>query len=194
MPLRDGGTSSKGGVGAPHAPRGRGHSRPAEPAASVAYGVDILDFALGERAPHTAAIQVTGEGAAGDQGSDAWYWLRKDPASNQSTAGSGQPQRTLSVGALRSADDVGTFAAARLQRAAEAATRGWLLISGAPKIEPGDNVEVSGLPQSSFDGTYRVADVVHELDVRRGYRSRVRVVKAGAGAGGGLLDLAGGLL
>ena len=166
----------------------------AEPTASVTYGVDILDFALGERAPHTAAVQVTGEGAAGDQGSDAWYWLRKDPASNQSTAGSGTPQRTYSMGVLRSADDVETFAAARLQRAAEAATRGWLLISGAPQVEPGDNVKVSGMAQSSLDGTYRVLEIVHEFDARRGYRSRLRVVKAGAGAGGGLLDLVGGLL
>jgi hypothetical protein len=166
----------------------------AEPTASVSYGVDILDFALGERAPHTAAVQVTGEGAAGDQGSDAWYWLRKDPASNQSTAGSGTPQRSYSVAALRSPDDVETFAAARLQRAAEAATRGWLLISGAPQVEPGDNVKVSGMVQSSLDGLYRVLEIVHELDARKGYRSRLRVVKAGAGAGGGLLDLVGGLL
>jgi phage protein D len=166
----------------------------AEPAARIAYGVDILDFALGERAPHTAAVQVTGEGAAGDQGSDAWYWLRKDPASNQSTAGSGTPLRTVSVGALRSAEAVETLAAAKLRRAAEAATRGWFLIAGAPQIEPGDNVEVSGLPQSSLDGDYRVTEIVHEFDAHRGYRSRVRVVKAGAGAGGGLADLAGGLL
>jgi len=166
----------------------------AEPTASVAYGVDILDFALGGRAPHTAAVQVTGEGAAGDQGSDAWYWLRKDPASNQSTAGSGTPLRTFSAGALRSAESVETFAAAKLQRASEAATRGWLVISGAPQVEPGDNVAVSGLPQSSLDGTYRVTDIVHELDVRRGYRSRLHVVKAGAGAAGGLADLVGGLL
>jgi phage protein D len=166
----------------------------AEPAARIAYGVDILDFALGERAPHTAAVQVTGEGAAGDQGSDAWYWLRKDPASNQSTAGSGTPLRTVSVGALRSAEAVETLAAAKLRRAAEAATRGWFLIAGAPQIEPGDNVEVSGLPQSSLDGEYRVTEIVHEFDARRGYRSRARVVKAGAGAGGGLADLVGGLL
>jgi hypothetical protein len=166
----------------------------AEPAARMAYGVDILDFALGERAPHTAAVQVTGEGAAGDQGSDAWYWLRKDPASNQSTAGSGTPLRTVSVGAVRSAEAVETLAAAKLRRAAEAATRGWFLIAGAPQIEPGDNVELSGLPQSTLDGEYRVTEIVHEFDAQRGYRSRVRAVKAGAGAGGGLADLVGGLL
>jgi phage protein D len=166
----------------------------AEPAARIAYGVDILDFALGERAPHTAAVQVTGEGAAGDQGSDAWYWLRKDPASNQSTAGSGTPLRTVSVGALRSAEAVEKLAASKLRRASEASTRGWLLISGAPQVEPGDNVEVSGLPQSSLNGEYRVTEIVHELDVRGGYRSRVRVAKAGAGASGGLADLVGGLL
>jgi phage protein D len=165
----------------------------AEPSARIAYGVDLLDFALGERAPHTAAVQITGEGAAGDQGSDAWYWLRKDPAPNQSTAGSGAPLRTVSVGALRSAEAAEKLAAAKLQRAAEAATRGWLLISGAPQIEPGDNVEVTGLRQPSLDGAYRVDDVVHEFDARRGYRSRLRVVKAGA-AGGGPADLLGGLL
>src|SRR5262249_41196534 len=95
-----------------------------EPAARLAYGVDVLDFQLGERAAQAAAVQVTGEGAAGDQGSDAWYWLRKDPASNQSTAGSGAPQRTASVGALRSADTAATLASAKLRRVNEAATRG----------------------------------------------------------------------
>jgi phage protein D len=167
----------------------------AEPTARVAYGVDVLDFALGERALHTAAVQITGEGAAGDQGSDAWYWLRKDPASNQSTAGSGTPLRTASVGALRSAEAVEGLAKAKLQRSTEAATRGWLVISGAPQVEPGDNVELSGLPQSSLNGSYRVDEVTHEFDAGRGYRSRLRVVNVGAsGGGGGLADLIGGLL
>ena len=159
----------------------------AEPAASVAYGVDILDFALGERAPHTAAIQVTGEGAAGDQGSDAWYWLRKDPASNQSTAGTGTP-RGMSVAALRSSEAVASHARARLARTSEAATLGWLLIAGAPQLEPGDPVGLSGMPQAANDGTYRVEEIVHEFDGRAGFRSRLRVVRTGAGGtGGGLL-------
>lgn len=166
-----------------------------EPTARIFYGVDVLDFTLGERTPHTAAVQITGEGAAGDQGSDAWYWLRKDPAANQSTAGSGKPLRTVSVGSLRSADAVGTLADAKLQRAGEAATRGSLLIAGAPQIEPGDNVELSGMPQSSRNGSYRVEEIVHEFDVRGGFRSRLRVVNAGAGgSAGGLGDLIGGLL
>jgi len=167
----------------------------AEPVARVAYGVDVLDFTLGEREVHTAAVQMTGEGAAGDQGSDAWCWLRKDPASNQSTAGSGTPLRTVSIATLRSADSVATLARAKLQRAGEAATRGWLLIAGTPHVEPGDNVELSGMPQSTLDATYRVDEIVHEFDARRGYRSRLRVVNAGAGSGaGGLADLIGGLL
>jgi hypothetical protein len=180
-------------IGADGTVKAKDTAADAEPTASLAYGVDILDFALGQREPHTAAVQVTGEGAAGDQGSDAWYWLRKDPASNQSTAGSGTPLRASSMGALRSAADVEAFAAARLRRAGEAATRGWLLIAGAPQIEPGDNVDVSGLPQSSLDGAYRVDDIVHQFDARGGFRSRLQVVKAGAG-GGGLADLLGGLL
>ena len=159
----------------------------AQPTAQVAFGNDLLDFTLGGRAPHTAAVQVTGEGAAGDHGSDAWYWLRKDPASNQSTAGSGTPLRVFSAGTLRSADAVTAFATARLQRAAENATRGWLIIAGAPQVEPGDNVELSGMPQSSLNGTYRVDEIVHEFDARQGFRSRLRVIKADAGSIGGLL-------
>jgi phage protein D len=166
-----------------------------EPTARISYGIDVLDFALGERAPHTAAVQITGEGAAGDQGSDAWYWLRKDPAANQSTAGSGAPLRTVSLGVLRSADAVATLASAKLQRATEATTRGWLLIAGAPQVEPGDNVELSGMPQSSLNGSYRADEVVHEFDVHSGFRSRLRVVNAGAGgAAGGLAGLIGELL
>jgi hypothetical protein len=162
----------------------------AEPVASVAFGVDLLDFSLGERAPFTDAIQVTGEGAAGDQGSDAWCWLRKDPASNQSSAGTGTP-RGASVAALRSSDAVASLARARQTRTSEAATRGWLLIAGAPQIEPGDPVGLSGMPQASSDGTYRVEEIVHELDARAGFRSRLRVVRTGAG--GGLGDVIGGL-
>jgi len=167
----------------------------AEPTARIAYGVDVLDFTLGERTAQTAAVKVTGEGSAGDQGSDAWYWLRKDPSSNQSTAGSGTPLRTVSVGALRSADAVATLARAKLQRSSEAATRGWLLTAGQPQVAPGDNIELSGMPQSSLDGSHRVDEIIHEFDARRGYRSRLRVVNAGAGGGtGGLADLIGGLL
>ena len=161
----------------------------------VAYGVDILDFALGERAPHTAAVQVTGEGAAGDQGSDAWVTgcariqrrINPPQAAGRRAAPTAWARcaaRTTSKHSL----PPGCSVPRRRQRA------GWLLISGAPQVEPGDNVKVSGLPQSSLDGTYRVADIVHEFDARRGFRSRLRVVKAGAGAGGGLLDLVGGLL
>jgi phage protein D len=166
-----------------------------EPAARITYGIDVLDFRLGERAAQVASVQVTGEGAAGDQGSDAWYWLRKDPASNQSTAGSGAPLRTVSIGALRSADAVATLASAKLQRASEVATRGWLVISGTPQIEPGDNVELSGMPQTSLNGSYRVDEIVHEFDARRGFRSRLGVINAGAaGAASGLAGLVGGLL
>lgn len=166
-----------------------------EPTAHLSYGVDVLDFTLGDRAPHTTAVQITAEGAAGDQGSDAWYWLRKDPTANQATAGSGTLLRTASLGALRSADAAAALAQAKLQRAAEAATRGSLLTAGAPQIEPGDNVELAAMPQSSLNGSYRVNEVVHEFDARGGFRSRLQVVKAGAGGGaGGLAGLVGGLL
>src|SRR4051812_14783118 len=166
-----------------------------EPAARIAYGIDVLDFQLGERTRQIASVQVTGEGAAGDQGRDAWYWLRKDPASNQSTAGSGAPLRTTSSGALRSADAAAALAGAKLRRASEAATRGWLVIAGAPQVGPGDNVELSGMPQSSLNGSYRVDEIVHEFDAGRGFRSRLTVVNAGAGSdAGGLAALVGGLL
>jgi hypothetical protein len=51
------------------------------------------------------------------------------------------------------------------------------------------------MPQSSLNGSYRVDEIVHEFDARRGFRSRLRVVNAGAGnAAGGLAGLIGGLL
>ena len=167
----------------------------AQPTARIAFGVDLLDFSLGSRGIHTAAVQVTGEGAAGDQGSDAWYWLRKDPTANQSKAGSGTPERSYSNAVLRSADDVATVARVKLQRAAEAATRGWLLVAGVPQVEPGDNVLLSGMPQASSNGTYRVEEIQHDYAAQLGFRSRLRVVNvSAAGAAGGLTGLLGGLL
>ena len=49
------------------------------------------------------------------------------------------------------------------------------------------------MPQASNDGTYRVEEIVHELDARAGFRSRLRVVRTGAGGGGGLGAAIGGL-
>ena len=99
------------------------------------------------------------------------------------------------AGLLLLAGAVATLARTKLQRSSEAATRGWLLTAGQPQVAPGDNGELSGMPQSSLDGSYRVDEIIHEFDARRGYRSRLRVVNAGAGGGtGGLADLIGGLL
>ena len=157
-----------------------------EAKARIAFAVDLLDFALGERTPNIGAVQLTGEGAAGDQGSDAWYWLRKDPAANQSTAGSGTPLRERSVAALRSSDAVAKFASAAQHSAADTATRGWLSIAGAPQVEPGDLVELSGMPQAALNGKYRADEIVHEFDARQGFRSRLRVVRARIASGGAL--------
>ena len=164
--------------------------RPASPTASTS---SISPLANGLRTQRRC--RSTGEGAAGDQGSDAWYWLRKDPASNQSTAGSGTPLRTFSVGALRQ------HGRRRNIRRRQAAARGG---SGDPRMAP-DLRRAAGRARRQREGvrpaairrsTARIASPTSStrFDARRGYRSRLRVVKAGAGAGGGLLDLLGGLL
>lgn len=176
-------------VGADNSLKVKDLAQQGDPVASFAFGVDILAYELAERSAVLPGVQITGEGAAGDQGSDAWSWLRKDPVSMQAHVGEGEAKtaRLFAQPALRSSEGVKSSAQSRLQRSVEYRFRGVVDVVGTPGIEPGDIVKLSGIPASARNGSYRVISLVHELALSKGFVTRLEVVQLD-GAGGSLSD------
>ncbi|MCC6166170.1 MAG: hypothetical protein IT329_02985 [Caldilineaceae bacterium] len=157
------------------------------------YAQDLLAVHLVEGAP-LAGVMLTGEGAAGSQGSDAWPWLIKDAAAVQKSAGEEAGARPLVDAALRSGDALETAAAAYL--AEQGGSAGRLIVPGTPDVTVGTAVEIAGAPQDALNGLHLVTRLRHRYDKGRGFVTELALRRAGESAGGlgGLAALAGGLL
>src|ERR1035438_9703563 len=94
------------------------------PVATFTYGKDILALEVVSADPAYGTVSAVGEGAAGTQGNDAWAWILKDASAVTSQAGSGDPQRLLVDGSLRTADAAQKAAAGGAAACARAATGG----------------------------------------------------------------------
>lgn len=158
------------------------------------YGVDIIQFLIGERSSTAAAIDAVGEGAAGEAGSNGAFWLRKNPAAMRATQGSGDATRFYRDARLRSAAAVSARASALASAHRGVGTRSELLVSGAPEIAPGALITLSDMPDSASNGEYFVRRVTHRFDPMDGFSSRLVVERRGAAGGGDLLSALGGLL
>jgi phage protein D len=156
------------------------------PVATFAYGQDILDVAAGPRTPAAGAITVLGDGAAGGQGSEAWSWLVKDPASVKGTAGGGSPERLLSAPWLRSQGAAQGAADGAAAAAAAGAVAGRVLVVGSSAVAVGTQIAISGAPQDALDGSYVVHGVRHRFAPGSGFTTLVRFGGAGGGGIGGL--------
>ncbi|MEO1070408.1 MAG: hypothetical protein AAFW95_15060, partial [Cyanobacteria bacterium J06638_6] len=104
------------------------------------YGTDVLKLEMTEAPLALDGVQVSGEGAAGSQGQDAWNWLVADATGVQAQAGDGKAQRWVSDGALRSQEAVRTAATARASAAASMQLTGELWVPGAPQVVVGSQI------------------------------------------------------
>lgn len=152
-----------------------------------AYGAGLLSAAL-EHAPSAReAVEVWGEGAASSKGSDKAHWLPDDlggvtgqasVTDARSFTAAGPRTAFVQEGALRTgsaASDAATGRAAALTRS----LRGVLEVSGTATVVPTDLVTISALPGGHplsailGRGTLRVRRVRHQLDVTRGFTTRL---------------------
>jgi phage protein D len=163
-------------------------------AQSFTFAQDVLALDAAEQQPAAGAITVVGEGAAGSQGDAAWSWLVKDPSGVTGTAGSGDPARLVRDHSLRTLDAASGAAEAASATAAARATTARLLVPGAAKAAVGATVAVTGTPGGTLDGTFVVRGVRHRYAKREGFTSLLLLSRTGAGTGGGLASLAGGVL
>jgi len=160
------------------------------PLQTFTYGQDLLAIQSVEGVP-LDGVTLTGEGAAGSQGADAWAWLLKDVAAMQKGAGTATGALPLTDAGLRTGDALETALTAYL--AEHGGSAGLLSTPGAPGVTVGAAIEIADAPQAAVNGLHVVTRLRHLYDKQRGFVSRFTLRRAGAG-GGGLADLAGGLL
>ena len=158
------------------------------------YGTDVLKLEITDAAPALDGVQVSGEGAAGSQGQDAWNWLVADATGVQAQAGSGEAQRWVSDGSLRSQDAVRTAATARASAAASRQLTGELWVPGAPQVAVGSQIVIAAAPVNFLNGSYQVERVCHRLSKARGFVTRLSLLKTASVPLGALAALPGGLL
>lgn len=180
-------------------PDGKLNFKPVEagqPVQTFTYGEDVLALELTSAVPAAGGVTVIGEGAAGSNGADAWSWLLKDASPATAQAGDGAPPILRADASLRSADAARSAAEAVVAAVRGATLSGWLLTAGAPAVAAGSTIEIAGAPQQALNGVCLVDRVVHRFAKSGGFTTRIffRQAGAGSGAGGGLLDLARGLL
>jgi phage protein D len=159
------------------------------------FGIDILEFQLAQRAQAIASLEAAGEGAAGESGSNAAFWLRKDPAAMRVSTGTIAPVRYFHDARLRSRDAVSARAQALALKQQREATRSEILVTGTAELEPGSIITLAGLPESRFDGEYCIHSLTQRFDATRGFTSELRIQRCGdAAALGDLLGALGSLL
>lgn len=158
------------------------------------YGTDVLKLEITEATAALEGVQVSGEGAAGSQGQDAWNWLVADATGVQAQAGNGPAQRWVSDGALRSQESVRTAATARASASASMQISGELWVPGAPQVTVGSRVAIAAAPDEFLNGTYQVERVNHRLSKSRGFVTRLSFMKTASVPLGALAGLPGGLL
>jgi phage protein D len=151
------------------------------------YGEDVLSLRATEAPLVVGAVTIVGEGAAGNQGQEAWSWLVKDPSSVTGSAGSGDPERPIQDASLRSAE-AAQGAAEGIADAAEGGRLiGELLVPGSPAVVVGSAVEISNGLQEALNGLFLVRRVRHRFSKRGGFATWVHFGSTGDGGPGGLL-------
>src|SRR6202011_3309440 len=138
----------------------------------LGFGRNILTFEGRMKDPGVDGVEVYGESPASQgQGDDANSWLSKKEVKGAEGKSSGN--------VLRVSDHVArTESSARaiaknLFDAAQGDLEGTVKAIGAAKVRLGDAVKVSGMSDSSLNGTFKVTAVRHTLNVASGFTTSI---------------------
>jgi len=132
------------------------------------YGFHLLDAKITRTRPSASSVQVIPESPASTQGEDTGSWLVKSSADTAATAGQGNTIRFTS--ALCTTKEAAQTAAQSFQRDIQRrAVKGHIKIMGLPEANPGQVVELSGMPDGSTNGFYEISGVDHALDGIQGF-------------------------
>lgn len=155
------------------------------------YGENITMLDLHEVQPVFDSVEVWGEGAASSKGADKFYWLATDISGVASKAmlsedyqlqsgQSGKRPLQINCGEVRSGEAAQQVADAQIAALAARRVKGYLKVFAIPGIEPGDHVNITGLPAGhaaaealKTDSVLRVRRVLHQLDRSQGMVTRM---------------------
>lgn len=160
---------------------------------SFNYGHHLLALSGREVKVAYDKVQLTGESAAGSEGTDAAYWLVKDPSAVQQQLGDGDFTKTTSDAALKDSDSVQQAAQAQLQNALLQAFSGRFVVAGNGNLKVGQLVELQDVPQGELNGLCLIKSIRHRYDKISGFVSECFYVKYDGDSGFSLSSL-GGLL
>jgi hypothetical protein len=137
------------------------------------YGQDVLSLSFSERVAHLGEVTMTGEGAAGSQGAQAWSWLAKSADAVQASAGDGVPKRLYQEGVLRSHAAADAAANAIHERAQALCSRVVVRVPGSAEVGVGVLFELADCPGGNGDGTYQVLALRHRYAKARGFTTEI---------------------
>ena len=137
------------------------------------FGKQIIELEMEQRPPLAGQVQVFGESAGAGQGTNSWAWLTKSFSSLRGQGGEEQPVLLLEQAVARTGEAAQTAAEAAFTRLERQRLRGTLLSTGQPKVKLGDAIEVRGVAEASFNGTFQVRRVRHAIDKTRGFTTRI---------------------
>jgi len=144
------------------------------PARTYHYGEDLLALAHSERGPLLGGITVTGEGAAGSQGTRAWSWLAKRPDAITASADRGPPERLYQEGALRNQAAVDASATGLAEAATRLTATVTVTVPGSPEIGAGSVFALANCPDGRGDGSHLALHVRHRYAKGRGYLTELQ--------------------
>lgn len=132
-----------------------------------------------------AARRWQGEGAAANNGSEAWSWLLKNAdAMASGDTGTGHYYAPL----LRAREAVDNAAAAHTLRNGR---RAQIITAGAANVISGSTLTIAASPQRTLDGSAVVTRIRHRFSRRSGFISEIDLLEVAGDSGG---FAAGGLL
>ncbi len=132
------------------------------------YALDILDLNLDQAQNPVSGVEVYGSSPSSHgQGAEAYSWFTKKEVKGSAGTTSGLTLR-LSDPTLKDLESAGSVAQAILERVSRSKS-GSLKALGSAKAQLGDAIQISDMPDSSLDGTYKITGVKHVLNKARGY-------------------------
>ncbi len=131
------------------------------------YAANILSAEIEEPEAGISGVRVLGASPASHgQGAEAASWFTKTTIKGET----GSSDQLLSVydPAARNQNNAGEIAEA-IFKARESKKVGKITVPGAPQVKLGDGVQLSQMPFSSQNGSYKVMSVKHALSLRKGF-------------------------
>ena len=132
------------------------------------YGSTILSFDLDYPMPGVTGVEIYGESPASQgQGEQAYSWLTKKDVKGSAGSRSGTMLR-LAEPTARTQNLANKIAQAVLEGQSQK-QRGQIRALGDPQIKLGDAINVTQMPLSQQNGTFKITSVIHRLNRQSGF-------------------------